>query len=116
MITQGHLYIAQPPLYRIPHGRELRYAYTDAERDTIDQGGSTAEVEVNRYKGLGEMTAQQLWETTMDPTDAQDAARGDRGRHRRRQTIDMCLGADVAPRKRWIQTHAREVKNLDTVS
>jgi DNA gyrase subunit B len=73
-------------------------------------------VEVSRYKGLGEMTAQQLWETTMDPTvrkmlrvEIDDAIAAD-------QTIDMCLGADVAPRKRWIQTHASEVKNLDTVS
>ncbi|HVG98956.1 MAG TPA: DNA topoisomerase (ATP-hydrolyzing) subunit B [Chloroflexota bacterium] len=115
LVTQGHLYIARPPLYRIAYGRELRYAYTEAERDTIVKG-LNRRVEVSRYKGLGEMTAQQLWETTMDPTvrkmlrvEIDDAIAAD-------QTIDMCLGADVAPRKRWIQTHAAEVKNLDTVS
>ena len=115
LVSQGHLYIARPPLYRISYGRELRYAYTDAERDTIISG-LNRRVEVNRYKGLGEMNAQQLWETTMDPSvrkmlrvEIDDAIAAD-------QTIDMCLGADVAPRKRWIQTHASEVKNLDTVS
>jgi DNA gyrase subunit B len=114
LITQGHLYIARPPLYRIAAGRELRYAYTEEERDEIIRG-LNRRVEVNRYKGLGEMTAEQLWETTMNPAtrkmlrvEIEDAIVAD-------QTIDMCLGADVAPRKRWIQTHASEVKNLDTV-
>jgi DNA gyrase subunit B len=114
LITQGHLYIARPPLYRITHGRELHYAFDDAERDVITQR-INRKVEINRYKGLGEMTATQLWETTMDPTtrkmmrvEIEDAIVAD-------QTIDMCLGPDVAPRKRWIQTHASEVKNLDTV-
>jgi DNA gyrase subunit B len=114
LITQGHLYIARPPLYRIAAGRELRYAYTDEERDEIIRG-LNRRVEVNRYKGLGEMTAEQLWVTTMDPAsrkmlrvEIEDAIVAD-------QTIDMCLGPDVAPRKRWIQTHASEVKNLDTV-
>ncbi|HEX2516939.1 MAG TPA: DNA topoisomerase (ATP-hydrolyzing) subunit B [Chloroflexota bacterium] len=114
LITQGHLYIARPPLYRVSFGRELRYAYTEAERETLIRS-LNRRVEVNRYKGLGEMTAQQLWETTMDPTvrkmlrvEIDDAIVAD-------QTIDMCLGADVAPRKRWIQTHAAEVQNLDTV-
>jgi DNA gyrase subunit B len=114
LITQGHLYIARPPLYRLSYGKELRYAYSDPERDTLIKE-INRKVEVSRYKGLGEMTAQQLWETTMDPTtrkmlrvEIEDAIVAD-------QTIDMCLGPDVAPRKRWIQTHAGEVQNLDTV-
>jgi DNA gyrase subunit B len=114
LITQGHLYIARPPLYRLSYGKELRYAYSDPERDVLIKE-INRKVEVSRYKGLGEMTAQQLWETTMDPTtrkmlrvEIQDAIAAD-------QTIDMCLGPDVAPRKRWIQTHASEVQNLDTV-
>ena len=105
LITQGHLYIARPPLYRISFGREVRYAYNEAERETVIRS-LNRRVEVSRYKGLGEMTAQQLWETTMDPTvrkmlrvEIDDAIVAD-------QTIDMCLGPDVAPRKRWIQTHA----------
>jgi DNA gyrase subunit B len=115
LITQGHLYIARPPLYRVSYGRELRYAYSDEERDAILREVSRR-VEVSRYKGLGEMSNVQLWETTMDPArrkllrvEIEDAIVAD-------QTIDMCLGADVAPRKRWIQTHAGEVTNLDTVS
>jgi DNA gyrase subunit B len=116
LITQGHLYIARPPLYRIQVGRdEPRYAYSDPERDAILAQITRGKPTVSRYKGLGEMTAQQLWETTLDPTvrklmrvDIEDAIIAD-------ETIDMCFGADVAPRKRWIQTHAREVKNLDTV-
>ena len=116
LVTQGHLYIARPPLYRITVGREEpRYAYTDAERDVMLGEITRGKPTVNRYKGLGEMTATQLWETTLDPSirkllrvDVEDAIAAD-------ETIDMCLGADVAPRKRWIQTHAREVQNLDTV-
>jgi DNA gyrase subunit B len=114
LITQGHLYIARPPFYRITAGKQLYYAYTEAEREAIVKE-INRKVEVQRYKGLGEMTAEQLWTTTLDPStrkllrvDIEDAIVAD-------ETIDMCLGADVAPRKRWIQTHAREVQNLDTV-
>jgi DNA gyrase subunit B len=116
LISQGHLYIARPPLYRIQVGNAgPQYARDEDDLErvlaTITRGKPT----VNRYKGLGEMTAQQLWDTTLNPSvrellrvEIQDAIAAD-------ETIDMCLGADVAPRKRWIQTHAREVQNLDTV-
>jgi DNA gyrase subunit B len=114
LITQGHLYIARPPLYKITHGRQTRYAYSEAERDAVLRE-IKGKADVQRYKGLGEMTAEQLWETTLNPAtrklyqvEVEDAIVAD-------ETIDMCLGADVAPRKRWIQTHASEVKNLDTV-
>jgi DNA gyrase subunit B len=116
LITQGHLYIARPPLYRIVVGNQPpQYAYTDAERDAVLAQITRGRPVVSRYKGLGEMTATQLWETTLDPSvrqmlrvEVDDAIAAD-------ETIEMCLGADVAPRKRWIQTHASEVQNLDTV-
>jgi DNA gyrase subunit B len=116
LITQNHLYIARPPLYRIVVGNQPpQYAYSDAERDQLLAQITRGRPTVNRYKGLGEMTAQQLWETTLDPSvrqmlrvEVEDAIAAD-------ETIEMCLGADVAPRKRWIQTHAGEVQNIDTV-
>jgi DNA gyrase subunit B len=112
LIESGHLYIAQPPLYRIGHRNKVRYAYTEDEKDkVIREIGEKAAL--SRYKGLGEMNPQQLWETTMDPdkrtlllVTIEDAAEADR-------TFDMLMGAAVPPRKRFIQTHAHEVRNLD---
>jgi DNA gyrase subunit B len=115
LIEGGHLYIAQPPLYRINYKKKVRYAYTEAERERIfkEIGSSAKNVGLQRYKGLGEMNPGQLWETTMDPANRtllqvsiEDAAVADR-------TFDMLMGAAVPPRKRFIQTHAREVRNLD---
>ncbi len=115
LIEGGHLYIAQPPLYRISHKKKVRYAYTEAEREKIfkELGSGVKSVGLQRYKGLGEMNPGQLWETTMDPANRtllqvsiEDAAAAD-------QTFDMLMGAAVPPRKRFIQTHAREVRNLD---
>ena len=112
LIEEGHLYIAQPPLYKIGHRNKVRYAYTEDEKDkVIREIGEKASL--SRYKGLGEMNPQQLWETTMDPdkrtlllVTIEDAAEADR-------TFDMLMGAAVPPRKRFIQTHAHEVRNLD---
>jgi len=115
LIEEGHLFIAQPPLYLITHGKEKDYAYTEAERDQIikkitSNGGRYS---LQRYKGLGEMNPEQLWETTMSPENRtllkvtiDDAAESDR-------TFDMLMGAKVPPRRRFIQTHAKEVRNLD---
>jgi len=115
IVTNGHLYIAQPPLYRIPKGKEYYYAYSDEERDQILKQIGRPSGQVQRYKGLGEMNAEQLWQTTMNPqarqllrVEIEDAIEAS-------AAINMCLGADVEPRKRWIQAHAREVKHLDTV-
>jgi DNA gyrase subunit B len=114
LIESGHLYIAQPPLYLVKKGKEAKYAYSDAERDKLihDFGGMQS-VNIQRYKGLGEMNPEQLWETTMNPANrillqvtVEDAAAADR-------TFDMLMGNEVAPRKRFIQSHAKKVRNLD---
>ncbi|WP_028460041.1 DNA topoisomerase (ATP-hydrolyzing) subunit B [Chloroflexus sp. Y-396-1] len=114
LITNGHLFIAQPPLYRIRHGREQVYTYSDAERDAyLSKLPPGTKVEIQRYKGLGEMNAEQLWETTMNPQNRvilqvtlEDAARAD-------ETFTMLMGDLVPPRRRFIQTHANEVVELD---
>ncbi len=114
LIEEGHLYIAQPPLYRIAVKNKVYYAYTEADRERIlKEIGNGAKVNIQRYKGLGEMNPQQLWETTMDPQNRtllqvtiEDAAEADR-------VFSMLMGSEVPPRRRFIQTHAREVRNLD---
>ncbi len=118
VIVNGHLYIAQPPLYRIQFGKEVKYAYNDAEKEKIVKEiaagrKSEASVNIQRYKGLGEMNPEQLWETTMDNQnrtlrqvtigDAQEAER----------LFDILMGEVVEPRKHFIQSQAVMVKNLD---
>ncbi|MCL4561492.1 MAG: toprim domain-containing protein, partial [Chloroflexi bacterium] len=115
LIEEGHLYIAQPPLYRIAHKDKVSYAYNDTDKDRMlkDLGPAADKASLSRYKGLGEMNPEQLWETTMNPENrtlllvtVEDAAEADR-------TIDMLMGEAVPPRTRFIQTHARDVRNLD---
>ncbi len=147
VIETGHLYIAQPPLFRVQKGKEVRYVYSENELDkvmkeiksikeeavkakgkkeeeapveealNIEEGGDetikVAGVNIQRYKGLGEMNPQQLWETTMDPetrlmkqVSIVDAAKAD-------EIFDVLMGSDVVPRKRFIHAHAQNVKNLD---
>ncbi|MBI4280953.1 DNA topoisomerase (ATP-hydrolyzing) subunit B [Candidatus Uhrbacteria bacterium] len=149
ILKQGYLYIAQPPLYRLQWGKEVRYAFSDEEKEKVirelmtgksrrvtgaapraassqasegesrepaeetEISGSERKVNIQRYKGLGEMNPEQLWETTMNPANRilkrvtiEDAEKAD-------ETFDVLMGSEVAPRKRFIQTHAKTVKNLD---
>jgi len=113
LIEDGRIYIAQPPLYRILKGKDETWVYSDAELDAKLKEFGDAKVDVQRYKGLGEMNPNQLWETTMDPANRtlmqvtiEDAMDAD-------ETFDMLMGSAVPPRKKFIQTHARDVQNLD---
>jgi DNA gyrase subunit B len=114
LISNQHLYIAQPPLYRIRAAKHQQWVYSEAEKEAVlDQLKESRKVEIQRYKGLGEMSAEQLWETTMNPATrtllevtVEDAAKADRIFH-------VLMGDEVPPRKAFIQAHAKSVKNLD---
>ena len=118
LIENGNIYIAQPPLYRVARGKKVYYAFSDAERDKYiaelaDANGNSSKVAVQRYKGLGEMDSEQLWETTMNPetrtilqVSMEDAVKAD-------EIITILMGDKVLPRKDYIEKYARTVHNLD---
>jgi DNA gyrase subunit B len=113
IIDKGHLFIAQPPLYRLAAGKQQHWVYSDAEKDNQLAKMKSSKVDVQRYKGLGEMSPEQLWETTMNPATrtllkvrVDDAMKAD-------EIFHILMGSEVPPRKSFIQAHARSVKNLD---
>jgi DNA gyrase subunit B len=115
LIEKGYIYIAQPPLFMIQIGKRKDYAYTEEQKDTTVKNvkDGTQKINIQRYKGLGEMNPTQLWETTMDPekrkmlqVKIEDAEKAD-------ETFSILMGDEVPPRKRFIQSRAKEVVNLD---
>ncbi len=113
LVQAGHVFIAQPPLYKLSKGKQIWYALTDEEREKITTEHDIKGENIQRYKGLGEMNAEQLWETTMNPENRvmlqvtiEDAERAD-------HVFKVLMGDDVLPRRKFIQTHASEVEDLD---
>ena len=115
LIEKGYLYIAQPPLFRIQSGKRVEYAYTESDRTEIlsSMRKKGENVTIQRFKGLGEMNPDQLWETTMNPENRvllkvaiENAKQADK-------IFDILMGDEVLPRKKFIQTHAKKVRNLD---
>jgi len=113
IIERGYLYIAQPPLYAIKKGKTLEYAYSDAEKDNIVGKLKGDGVNIQRYKGLGEMNPDQLWTTTMNPENRILLQVGIENAKEADRTFDILMGDEVLPRKKFIQTYAKSVQNLD---
>jgi DNA gyrase subunit B len=113
LIEQGYLYIGMPPLYRAQSGKDVAWLYSDGELESFQKRHNGKGVNIQRYKGLGEMTAEQLWDTTMDPerrtllrVDIDSAMEAD-------LIFSQLMGEEVDPRKKFIQAHATQVRNLD---
>jgi DNA gyrase subunit B len=114
VVDAGYIYIAQPPLFKIQAGKRVEYAYTDEQRDKVLKDiGKTTGVSIQRYKGLGEMNPEQLWETTMNPENRTLLQVAVEEAHEADKTLDILMGEAVEPRKKFIQTHAKSVKSLD---
>lgn len=114
LIEKGYVYIAQPPLYSVKRGQRIKYAYDENQlQELLDEFGRSTNPIIQRYKGLGEMNAEQLWETTMNPDNRtllkvtiEDMAASD-------ETFEMLMGDKVEPRRNFINENAQYVRNLD---
>ena len=117
LIENGNVFIAKPPLYRLSRGREFQYVYSDEQKQELvakwEAANPQTKINIQRYKGLGEMDADQLWDTTMDPSTRvmksvtiDEAEKADR-------IFDILMGEEVLPRRKFIQSRARSVQNLD---
>ena len=113
LIDLGYIFIAQPPLYRLKHGKSEQYAYSDEEKETLLKTMPQTGVSIQRYKGLGEMNPEQLWRTTMDPetrtllqVTIDDGAEAD-------HLFTKLMGTEIGPRKDFIEQNAKYVRNLD---
>ena len=113
LIDEGHLFIAQPPLYRLQAGKEQYWVYSEKEKEDLLKSLGKKRVEIQRYKGLGEMSPEQLWQTTMDPATRTILQIGTEDTAKADQIFHMLMGDEVPPRRAFIQAHAKSVRNLD---
>ncbi|MBN1494581.1 DNA topoisomerase (ATP-hydrolyzing) subunit B [Candidatus Peregrinibacteria bacterium] len=114
LIEQGHIYIAQPPLYKMAQNKKVIYCYSDDEKEkALEEFSKDTKINIQRYKGLGEMNPDQLWETTMNPETRTMLRVRIEDAEKAEAIFDTLMGEEVLPRKKFIQTHAKNVKNLD---
>jgi DNA gyrase subunit B len=113
IVDGGYLYIAQPPLYKLTKGKQSWYVFNEVQKEEIIAEHSITGENIQRYKGLGEMNPEQLWETTMDPAERKMYRVGIEDAQKADEMFKVLMGGEVAPRRKFIQSRAKSVKNLD---